>query len=47
MIDLAAHISKKNTPMCREIDLTFFNSAVKYDEVYIYLENALESFAFM
>lgn len=47
VLHIAAEVRKKDTDRCKEIDFTFFNSPINYKEVYFYLENALESFAFM
>ena len=47
LINLAGELRHRDSKFCREIDFTFFNSAVKYDEVYFYIQNALEAFAFV
>lgn len=47
LLSLSNDVRNKQTDKCREIDFTFFNSAVKYNEVYFYLENAFEAFAFL
>ena len=47
LINLAGTLRENQNKACQEIDFTFFNSAIKYDEVYFYIQNALEAFAFM
>ena len=51
LINLAGSLEnskrRHESAACREVDFTFFNSAIKYDEIYFYIQNALESFAFM
>lgn len=47
LVNLAGTLRNKNATNCREVDFTFFNSPVKYDEVYFYIQNALEAFAFL
>ena len=47
LIEMAKEVRNKDTDRCREVDFTFFNSPIKYKEVYFYIENALEAFAFM
>lgn len=47
LLRMANDVRKKDTDRCREVDFTFFNSPIKYNEVYFYIENALESFAFI
>lgn len=38
---------KKQEPYCKNIDATFFNSPMNYDEVYQYLESGLQAFVYM
>ncbi len=47
LLNLANEVKQRETDNCREIDFTFFNSPIKYSEVYFYLENALEAFAYL
>ncbi len=47
IIELFQNIKNRKTDLCRNVDLTFFNSAIEYDQMYFYLENALEAFAYM
>ena len=47
LLQLAKNVREKDTDKCREVDFTFFNSPIKYNQVYFYLQNALEAFAFM
>lgn len=47
LLSLSNDVRDKQTDKCREIDFTFFNSPVKYNEIYFYLENAFEAFAFL
>ena len=47
LLHIASVIRDKPSRYCREVDSTFFNNPIRYDEVYFYLQNALEAFAFM
>lgn len=47
LIQFMPKIMAKNTLACKRIDATFFNSPVKFDEVYFYIRNALEGFAYI
>ena len=47
LTQLLPTISSKGSAACRKVDPTYFNSAVQFDELYFYLRNALEAFAFM
>lgn len=47
IIQFMPKIQAKNTVACKKIDSTFFNSPVKFDEVYFYIRNALEAFAYI
>ena len=38
---------KKKSKTCSKIDATFFNSVIQQDEVYQYLESALQTFVFL
>lgn len=33
---LSKMVKEKNTDRCREVDFTFFNSPINYEEVYFY-----------
>lgn len=39
--------SQKKSKKCSKIDATFFNSVIQHDEVYQYLESALQTFVFL
>ena len=47
LINLAGTLRNKEAEFCKEVDFTFFNAPIKYDEVYFYIQNALEAFAFL
>lgn len=47
LLQIASSIKGKNSKFCREVDSTFFNNPIHYDEVYYYLQNALDGFAFI
>jgi hypothetical protein len=47
IIQFMPKIQAKDTVACKKIDSTFFNSPVKFDEVYFYIRNALEAFAYI
>ena len=47
LIQFMPRIQSKDTVTCKKIDATFFNSAVKFDEVHFYVRNALEAFAYI
>lgn len=47
IIQFMPKIQAKGTVACQKIDSTFFNSPVKFDEVYFYIRNALEAFAYI
>lgn len=47
LLQIASQIKGKNSKYCREVDSTFFNNPIHYDEIYYYLQNALDAFAFM
>lgn len=47
LLQIASAISGKTSKSCKQIDSTFFNNPIHYDEIYYYLQNALDSFAFM
>jgi hypothetical protein len=47
LLSLANQVREKQTDRCREVEFTFFNSPIKYNEVYFYLENAFEAFAYI
>ena len=47
LLSLSNEVRNKQTDRCREVDFTFFNSPIKYNEVYFYLENAFEAFAYL
>lgn len=36
-----------DTEHCNEVEATYFNSTIRTDEVYFFIQNALEAFAFM
>lgn len=43
-----ANLNKdKAFPSCRQVDSTFFNNPIHYDEIYFYLQNAFDAFAYM
>ena len=47
LVNLAGKFKHNKSRYCRDVDFTYFNSAIKYDEVYFYIQNALEAFAFL
>lgn len=47
LIQFMPKIMSKNTKACRNIEATFFNSPIQFDEVYFYIRNALEGFAYI
>ena len=47
LIQYIPKIESRDAPACKKIDSTFFNSAVKFDEVHFYVRNAFEAFAYI
>ena len=47
LIQFMTKIQSKDTPTCKRIDSTFLNSPIKYDDVYFYIRNAFEAFAYL
>jgi len=47
LLQIASLIKNKNSKYCKEVDATFFNNPIHYDEIYYYLQNAIDAFAFL
>lgn len=47
LLQISSFNKGKESRYCKEVDDTFFNNPVHYDEIYFYLQNSLEAFAFM
>lgn len=47
LLSVASSIQGNPSKYCREIDSTFFNNPIHYNEIYFYLQNSIEAFAFM
>ncbi len=45
LMNLANRIKDKDSIFCREVDFTFFNEKIKFEMIYLYIKNGLESFA--
>ena len=46
LVQLMAAVQAKGTPRCKRVDATYFVNPVSLDDLYFYLRNALEGFAF-
>ena len=47
LLELAGSVSQKQTDRCKMVDFTFFNSPANSSNIYTFLENALEAFAYI
>jgi len=47
LLEMANIVRSRDNKYCKEIDSTFFQKAIQFDEIYFYLQNSLNAFAFM
>ena len=47
LLNIASTVQGKPSKYCREVDSTFFNNPIHYNEIYFYLQNSIEAFAFV
>lgn len=47
LLEMTNVVSSRPNKFCKEINSTFFQKAIQYDEIYFYLQNSLNAFAFM
>lgn len=47
LLEMSNMVRTRDNKFCREIDSTFFQKAIQFDEIFFYLQNSLNAFAYM